>query len=108
MYPDPPPGANRIQSVTTGITESGVILLLITKIPSQYFSQVVGQVYRFTSHKTIIPIFFDISPEGVDNLLKTPALTPLGMYHHVIYDDPGSMEKIIAVIKRPDICKKHF
>ena len=105
VYPDPPPGANKIQSVITGITESGVILLLITKTLSQYFTRVVGQAYTQCqqSHKTIIPIFFNVSPDEVQILLTTPALTPLGMYHHVMYDDPGSIEKIVTVIKTPDI-----
>ena len=103
VHPDPPPGANRIQSVITGITESGVILLLITNILSQYFTRVVGQAYTQCqkSHKTVIPIFFNISPDEVQILLATPALTPIGMYHHVMYDDPGFMERIVAVIKTP-------
>ena len=105
VYPDRPPGANRIQSVTTGITESSVILLFITNILSHYFTQVVGQAYTQCqqSHKTLIPIFFNASPDEVKILLTTPALTPLGMYHHVMYDDPDFMERIISVIKTPDI-----
>ena len=105
VYPDPPPGANRIQSVITGITESGVILLLITNILSQYFTQVVGRAYTQCqkSHKTVIPIFFNVSPDEVQILLATPALTFPRMYHHVMIDDADSMERIVAVIKTPQI-----
>ena len=118
VYPDPPPGAKRTQSVTTGINESGVILLLITKTLSQHFTNVVGQAYKQTN-KTIVPIFFNASPYEVQMLLKTPALTPVDMHHHEIYDEPGSMKKILSSIKTPqlseslillslDICNSHL
>ena len=102
VHPECPPGANRIQSVNTAIINSGVIILLITKIPSHYFLQTVKHLCKDYS-KTIMPIFFNISPDEVNDLLEKPAFMRLSLSQHVMYDDSGSMEKIISAIKIPHI-----
>ena len=102
VHPECPPGANRIQNVNTAIINSGVIILLLTKILSDYFIQALKHVCKDCS-KTIMPIFFNIAPHEIDSLLQTPALMRLRLCKHVKYEDPSSMERIISTIKQPDI-----
>ena len=55
--------------------------------------------------KTIIPVFHDIYPGELDNLLNTHTLMRLSLLQHVMYDDPGFMRRIISTNKQPDICE---
>ena len=96
------PGDNVIQSVSSAIHDSDVILVLITKNPGEQSKQNVKMVCTSDS-KTIIPIFYGVSPDKADNLLQTPAFMRLSLLRHVMYDEPGSMERVICAIKEPEI-----
>ena len=101
------PGDNVIQSVSSAIHDSDVILVLITENPGEQFKQNVKMACKSDS-KTIIPIFYGISPDEANNLLQTPAFMRLSLSRHVMYDEPGSMERVISAIKRPEISESQI
>ena len=106
-HPQHLPGANRLQSDGTAIADSGAVILVITKKPSPYYQQVVGLCVnaKYQTDKPIIPVFSGVTQDEAKRLLEMPAYMAFENTEHDLYEEPGSMERVISCIKEPAICE---